>query len=239
MTGFFAPLGVGDPQCPHCGHRFEKMPQRKRKCPSCKQEFFSRKRTLDGLKVLLTPADAEIVELEQLLASTVQECSVSASALREAVAAVSTTGGQPPTTGTVLWCLLERESERNVSRLDWGLFRNNRFRMGKLRDHEGHKEEALDLYLEVCCVDANGPNNMGGATDPTLLARFPPFRPSRPGLAPGVVGEVARLGESLGLSEEHMQQRFLRIAERDATRYALLLPATDAWNRLRAELYPQ
>src|SRR5450755_2680739 len=67
------PLGVTAPACPYCGHAFDKMPQRKRACPSCQKPIYSRKRPLDGVKVLLTEQQAKEGEGQDALLGLVQE----------------------------------------------------------------------------------------------------------------------------------------------------------------------
>jgi predicted nucleic acid-binding Zn-ribbon protein len=66
-------IGTASPRCPYCGYAFEKMPQRKRACPKCTGMFYSRKRALDGAKVLLTEAEARDGEAQDALLTLTQE----------------------------------------------------------------------------------------------------------------------------------------------------------------------
>jgi hypothetical protein len=56
-------IGNADPVCPYCGYRFDRMPQQKKKCPSCHNFFRSRTRPLDNRKVLIK--EEELGELER------------------------------------------------------------------------------------------------------------------------------------------------------------------------------
>jgi len=56
-------IGNTEPICPYCNYRFDKMPQRKKKCPNCMKFFYSRTRPLDNKKVLIK--ENQIEELEQ------------------------------------------------------------------------------------------------------------------------------------------------------------------------------
>nr|WP_321349716.1 hypothetical protein [uncultured Methanoregula sp.] len=60
-------IGNTEPICPYCGHRFDRMPQQKKKCPSCNRTFRSRTRPLDNKKVLIR--EEELEELERQWAS--------------------------------------------------------------------------------------------------------------------------------------------------------------------------
>jgi hypothetical protein len=46
-------IGNTDPICPYCNYKFDKMPQKKKKCPNCNNFIRSRKRPFDNKKVLL------------------------------------------------------------------------------------------------------------------------------------------------------------------------------------------
>jgi len=56
-------IGNPGPVCPYCNYRFDKIPQRKKKCPNCAKFVYSRTRPLDNEKVLLK--EDQIEELEK------------------------------------------------------------------------------------------------------------------------------------------------------------------------------
>jgi len=61
-NGKYADIGNAEPVCPYCNYRFDKMPQRKKKCPKCANFVYSRTRPLDNKKVLIK--QDQIDELE-------------------------------------------------------------------------------------------------------------------------------------------------------------------------------
>ena len=46
-------IGNTEPFCPYCNFKFDKMPQKKKKCPNCNNFIISHNRPLDGKNVLL------------------------------------------------------------------------------------------------------------------------------------------------------------------------------------------
>lgn len=61
--GKFTEIGNTEPVCPYCNYRFDKMPQRKKKCPNCNNFVRSRTRPFDNKKVLVK--EEQVDELEQ------------------------------------------------------------------------------------------------------------------------------------------------------------------------------
>jgi SPP1 gp7 family putative phage head morphogenesis protein len=61
-NGKYTKMGNTEPICPYCNYRFDKMPQRKKKCPMCANFVYSRTRPLDNKKVLIK--QDQIDELE-------------------------------------------------------------------------------------------------------------------------------------------------------------------------------
>jgi hypothetical protein len=59
----FTAIGNTEPICPYCNYRFDRMPQKKRKCPNCNNFVRSRTRPLDNKKVLIK--EEELGELEK------------------------------------------------------------------------------------------------------------------------------------------------------------------------------
>lgn len=61
-NGKYTKIGNAEPVCPYCSYRFDKMPQRKKRCPKCANFVYSRTRPLDNKKVLIK--EDQIDELE-------------------------------------------------------------------------------------------------------------------------------------------------------------------------------
>ncbi|MGD9561345.1 MAG: hypothetical protein AB7F88_03515 [Pyrinomonadaceae bacterium] len=57
-------IGRTDSSCPYCLVELKKRPLAKTKCKNCGENIYSRTRPIDETKVLLTEAEAEIVEIQ-------------------------------------------------------------------------------------------------------------------------------------------------------------------------------
>jgi hypothetical protein len=228
-------IGSTTPTCPHCGHAFEKMPQRKRACPKCSAVFYSRKRSLDGAKVLLTEAHAREGEAQDALVTLTQE-GVSDVDLDALVHALQGRLGRVPTADEVLTQHLSRAAAAHAEALDWGLYRNARFNLAESCARRGQHEDALRLLIEVSVLDLNGPRNCGGSKDPELLRRFPPFDPKTAFLAPGIINRIVEIIDLLKLSPDDTRRLFESVAGSVGPTLKLPRLATSVWRELSKAL---
>lgn len=228
------PIGVAGPICPHCGHVFEKMPQRKRACPSCCGVFHSRKRPLDGAKVLLTEPQALEGEGQSALVGFAQE-GVADAALNAIVRVLHEELHRMPTAEEVVEHQLISTAVACAEGWQWGLYRNARFNLAESCVRRGLREEALKLYLEVCLVDLNGPRNCG-TRDTAITSRFPPFDPSNAFLAPGVVNRAKDVADELQVPEPALERLFEDLGKNVGAALGLPRSAGDAWRELAVAL---
>ena len=229
-------IGVEGPNCPYCGHEFERMPQRKRSCPSCSGVLYSRKRPLDGLKVLLTEEQAREGEGQSALLMLIQEDGLKDVDLDALVRSLQGQLGRLPTAEEVVAQQLMRVAATHAEAWRWGLFRNARFNLAESCIRRGLREEALRLYLEVCLLDLNGPRNCG-TKDPQVTRRFPPFDPSTAFLAPGVVNRTKDVTADLELSLDDTHRVFEAVAVAVVPGLKLPRSSDDAWGELSKALY--
>lgn len=228
------PLGVTEPKCPYCGYAFDKMPQRKRACPGCQQPIYSRKRPLDGVKVLLTEQQAKEGEGQDALLGWIQTEDFENGDPTSTIESLRTELGRPPTAEDVVERHLLMTAKKHATEWQWGLYRNARFNLAESRSRRDRREDALRLYLEVCLVDLNGPRNCG-TKDPAITERFPPFDPTTAFLAPGVVSRAATVADELGLSPGDLRLQFEAVAD-SVRSLNLPRPTADAWNELASAL---
>ncbi len=228
-------IGVTTPTCPHCGHAFDKMPQRKRACLKCSAVFYSRKRSLDGAKVLLTESDAREGEAQDALVTLTQE-GVSDADLDALVHALQGQLGRVPTADEVLTQHRARAAAAHAESLDWGLYRNARFNLAESCVRRGQHENALRLLIEVSLLDLNGPRNCGGSKDPELLRRFPPFEPKTAFLAPGIINRTVEIIDLLKLSPSDTRSMFDSVAGSVGPTLKLPRSATSVWRELSKAL---
>jgi len=58
------PIGNTEPICPYCNYKFDKMPQKKKQCPNCKNFIRSRTRPLDNQKILIREDQIDELEMQ-------------------------------------------------------------------------------------------------------------------------------------------------------------------------------
>lgn len=227
-------IGVAAPTCPYCGHAFEKMPQRKRSCPKCSGVLYSRKRAIDGAKVLLTDAQARDGEAQHALVALSEE-GVSDADIDALVGALQAQFGRVPMADEVVTEYFARSAAAHAEAWDWGLYRNARFNLAEACARRGLHEDALRLFLEVSLIDLNGPRNCG-TKDPEILRDFPPFDPKTAFLAPGVINRTVDVIAELKFSPADTRRAFESVASSVGPALSLPGAPTTAWRELSKAL---
>lgn len=231
------PVGVSSPTCPYCGHAFEKMPQRKRSCPSCAGVFYSRKRAIDGAKVLLKESEVPVLEAQDSLVALAQD-GTTAGDLDQAVRALQGQLGRAPSPDEVVADHLIRAAAGHAESWSWGLYRNARFGLAEVRARQGRLEEALRFLLEVSILDLNGAHNCG-TKDPAVTRDFPPFNPKAASLAPGIVARTAEVIASLELPDVEARRLFESVAGTVGPAFRLPRSPDAVWRELSKALREQ
>lgn len=140
--------------------------------------------------------------------------------------------GTEPSAGDIRWALANKQLLRHARRQDWGLYRNVKHNMASQLKAENKLKQALLTYLEICYLDMNGPNNLGGMGDPDMLKKYPPFDPVTGLLAPGVVWEVRELSDDLGLHPGDVKSLFIEIAVRNHKKLPLPIDPAQGWDMM-------
>lgn len=232
-----AEIGSIEPFCPYCGAGLDKMPGRKKKCPSCGEFIHVRTRPSDKQKILIREDQIEAIEEQWAILNGTHEQFIESREeyAKEKYALRNKFGGEP-SENDVKWSILNKELLKYAQDFKWGLYRNTRLSMGDILNKESKKLEALDTYLEVCYLDVNGPNNCG-SLDPKLLLKYPPFNPKMAFLAPAVISYINKIIDQQKLTEKQVEQRFIRIAEQTFESLDLPVNPEDAWNTLKKEIF--
>ncbi|MDV2860727.1 hypothetical protein R0I52_08395 [Psychrobacter sp. CAM01] len=144
-------------------------------------------------------------------------------------------GNLAPSEEDIRWSQLSSDLVKHADGYQWGLYRNARLGMGDILKKTSDDMGALDTYLEVCYIDINGPSNCG-TKDPEILREHPPFNPKLAFLAPGVLRYVEMISTKNNLSSIELKERFLKVATKVDRELNLPMKATDAWEKLVAEL---
>jgi hypothetical protein len=111
--------------------------------------------------------------------------------------------------------------------------------MGELLRVEGRLRMALLMYLEVCYLDLDGPQNRGGIENyPELAPKFPLFDPKNAVLAPGLLKRCRKLADTLHLTPDDLRDCLQRAAEPHYRNLRLPVDPQSAWRRLEGEWVP-
>ncbi len=223
------------PTCPNCARSLDGMPTRKKKCPGCGKPMMVRTRPVDRARILVTEQGAREIDQQWTAIHAKQRAMgfVGAGEFEREKVALSTRFGFAAPDNDVFWSLLNKQLTEHAGKSNWGLYRNTRLGMAELLEGEGKMRQALDTYLEIAYLDANGPNNVRD------LGEFlPRFDPSEGSVFPGIVSQIAMLTEQLGLARADVQSAFLAAAARVHKNLRLPVPPEEGWRRLAAEWPP-
>lgn len=227
-------IGCSDSTCPYCGHRFEKMPQRKKECPGCKNVFYCRTRPLDTQKVLVTKD--QVIEIDRqndirrgLFDSRQQR------AYNDVRNEMGAKLGKDPSNYEIMTSFLIKECQYLSSRDDWGLFTNVLSKQAQLSTLVGNDREALAFYLTICYLDLNGPNNLGGIGRMPGIKRFDPQDWPLP---PGNIKTIIELIGSLNLSKAEVKKLFFDYNKMILSSLRLPISMKKAWDMIEKEIFP-
>jgi predicted RNA-binding Zn-ribbon protein involved in translation (DUF1610 family) len=230
-------IGVTEPICPYCDRHLDKMPGRKKKCPDCGNDIYVRTRPSDRSRILVRVDQVPIVEEQWSIANGTHEQFLATRQRRlDMTNKLRQRFGREPSSNDVEWALLTEQSLDHARDKNWGLYRNTRFALAEVLVAEDKLAPALDLLLEVCFLDLNGPSNHGAVTDPELLRLFPPFDPTSGDLAPGILARVEQAVRRLDYSNDTLKARFLTIADKLSRSLHLPLNPAKAWRVLAKEV---
>lgn len=223
-----------EPVCPYCGVVLEKMPGRKKKCPSCSNDIYVRSRPEDGKPVLVKDSEHPVVEAYRQVRRAISDGGLfEENDLPQARAALRKQFGHEPSEGDVLWRLFNDKSMELAKYRNWGLYRNLRLTMAEHLIAEQRDAAAMQMFLEVCYLDLNGPTNRGDMDpDPELESMFPIWDPER-GMEPDyAASRAAGLADSASLEIDDIREKFYETARKLHASMKLPVSPEDAWSEL-------
>jgi len=153
------PVGNLKPECPYCGHKFEKMPQRKRKCPSCKKSFYSRTIPQKDKKSLLREEDLPILEKQYRAIADIRLYTKNDPEYETVYEDLKKEFGIEPRVHDVLSRVFNERILQTSSEGDFGLFRNAHLGAAEMFREEKNFLESLAYIFYVCYLDINGAHN--------------------------------------------------------------------------------
>lgn len=234
----FKDIGNVDSICPYCNQALEKRPGRKTKCPHCGNYILVRTRPSDQKKVLVTEALAQEIDEQWMKKNGTYEAYLEEQAeFQRTKTELTKRFGHEASDRDVYWSIYNQKSIEHAHAMNWGLYRNTRFDMGELLRKEKSNTQALNMFIEVSYLDANGPANRAGiSSDLQLLKKYPPFDRKEAFQAPGVIDRIEKLARLLDLSDAALRKRYLEIAGEIQQRLNLTISPEKAWQDYRKEL---
>ncbi|MBN2287642.1 MAG: hypothetical protein JXI43_14435 [Tissierellales bacterium] len=230
----FSAIGNSEPLCPYCGYHFDKMPQRKKACPNCKKVFYSRTRPLDNLKVLVTTDQLNEVERQNSIKNgsfserQQNQYNKTRDDLRKRF-------GNEPSYSDVTWGFLNKEAQYMARRKDWGLYTNVIAQQANFLEREEQFKQALIFYQQLCYLDLNGPENIGGLGSD---ANFPSFNPETAFLPPTNVEHFFKLGTDMKMSAAEIKTIFIEHNTKIYKSLKLPVSPENAWQSIE-KIFPQ
>lgn len=230
--------GIGNVEsvCPYCDAGLEKRPKRKKKCPYCGNFVYVRTRPSDRKKVLVTEDDAQKIDEEWMKANGTYEAKQEQMRFERRKHGLSGKYRHEASDLDVQWSLLNENLMTHAQDMNWGLYRNTKFEMAEQLRKEGREKQALTFFLEVSYLDANGPNNLGGLSNPVLLRESSPFDPELAFQAPAIVDTIHRLAKKLSVSQSELKELYIEVADRNHSNLRLPVSPQVAWESLLSEL---
>lgn len=228
-------IGNDNPVCPYCNFKLEKMPAKKKKCPNCGEFILVRTRPSNQKKILVTAEQAEQVEEQwSIISGTHDEYNANRKEHEKTKTKLAKRYGKEPNENDIQWDIYNRQRLKYARGLKWGLYRNTTLKMAEILRKESKPDRALELYLEVCYLDLNGPRNCS-STDPKILKDFPPFDPKLAFTAPGIVKRIEILSKKNNISINTMKTIFIEHNREVEKSLKPPLSAKKAWGKIESE----
>lgn len=235
------------PECPYCHNLLDKMPQTKKKCPYCKKEIIVRADTIEKKKILLR--EDQVDEFEEKLQQirchkTIQRLlnnlNIDATQFDQTKENLKMKIGSEPTEKDVGLEIVDNLGYYYFKNLDMGLYRNTILYKADIFKVSRDLRNALIMYLELCYIDSNGPNNCGSSkNDRELLKKYPPFNPNNSVdafLAPGILQYIQQINKELNLTKDQIKEIFYEHNLKVEKSRKLPQSVQDAWAILEPRL---
>ncbi|MDD3978178.1 MAG: hypothetical protein PHI15_08520 [Methanomicrobium sp.] len=245
----FNNIGESNPICPYCNTPLDKMPKRKRNCPSCKNEIYVRTRPLDEKKILIR--EEQIDELERQwaikngtldqynrnLEEKAKEKEKVKTRFENKKAQLTNQFGYEPKENDIKWALFNEDRIYFAGDGKYGLYRNTTMYMANQLNKEKRFSDALNFYLEVCYWDINEPTNEGYFyTDPKIIAQHRidfgnELEPMNPKIPPAIIEYIKKIQKTETINIDDLKARFIQITKRITAHSNMKPPITPekAW----------
>jgi hypothetical protein len=242
----YTAAGRMDGACPYCQRDLPEWPTRSIPCPHCGNEMLVRTRPLDRERVLVTEADAEMLEMQwELLrerggASPLRPL-LDEQELEAERASLRIRFGREPSQEDVAASLISHRSFEHMRRLELGGYRDFMLAKASLMDQQGREAEALAGYLGVCFLDLNGARNPPSPGPDGVAVRVAGmvtgFSIDHAFLAPPVIARTIHLIAVADLDEDVVRAVFSSFCERQFQTLRAPLRPHETWPPLGEALF--
>lgn len=221
-------IGIDQPICPYCSHKFQKMPQAKTKCPNCNNYVRSRIRPIDNKKVLIKEEQIEEIEIQWAIKNNnlegyyaakkrhEQEQQKSLKAHEKIKEDLTKRFGREPSRNDIEWGYLNEKISEAISTENWVNYREYRIEMAKFLEKEKKYENAIRMWIEVFYLDLHD-----------KISSF---------VAPGVMGAIANNAKKGNISPEKVKEIFFGQYEKMSMPNVAALSSNEAWERFQKEI---
>jgi hypothetical protein len=231
-------IGTVDAVCPYCRATLKKKPESKTKCRTCGNFIYVRTRPLDNQRISVTEDQIELIAEQWAIHNGTHAEFLAAQHTRDDERTrLAHALGREPSRDELKLSLLNNDLADYAANGDWGLYRCARLEMGNILRKASNWQAALATYLEVCYLDLNGPNNLGGCRDPELIRECPPFSPKAVG--DGWVNtavEVSVIANNGGFDLQQVENLFYPMAQQEHKKLGLPISPYVAWATIKTEL---
>lgn len=228
-------------ECPYCKEQLSKIPGAKTKCPHCGKFIFVRTRPKDNARLVVTQKEADQIDEEWRIVSGTQELFIEDKKRFEKQRDLlrKRFGGKEPSENDVWWGLLNEDLLEDMKKGQWGSYTSTKLKMADILRKEMKLKHALQIYLEICYLDLNGPLNMMIGENDNIIFDSEynkPFDLECAFLAPGIVDYVKILKKKLSLNTIDLKNIFIEHNRKIEKSLNLPLSPQDSWVKLEKKI---
>jgi len=200
------PVGKLNGKCPYCGHKFDKIPQSKRKCPSCKETIYPRVIPQSKQKSLLRLEDIPVLDKQK---SAITYISIYTSKkepdYQKAHKELEKKFGFKPKKNDVLWRLFNERVVQTTIDQDFGFLMIAYFEAAEILRGEKKFLQTLLYYFYICYLELNGAtNNMRKYNEYDFDQKA--FQKKISEIAPGLIFDINKLVVLADLTMDELEE---------------------------------
>jgi len=222
--------------CPNCNNILKSRSKTKIKCSYCGETVYVKNNIFTGQKVLLTYEELQRMEdiknervRRNWIVKVIQSNGFS---IEELLESRKRSGKDYE---EILLELLEKTIVIHKLKGDMGLCRNSIMYLGRVNEKLGNKRKALELYLNTCFYDINGPVNCSSSfvLESGIAISFAERFDAKSFLsfAPAVLNWIEKLGRELGMTMSQIEDLFKKSSKR-CIEPGMTVSPSQAWNAL-------